>query len=120
LKGVKEMFKRNEGKLDRLIRLVLGLVLLPVGLFRLDGLRHSVLGLVIASLGGFGLFSSFTGFCPLYLPFGISTLEKEKELIAKCSSLADGCRCGTPSTGQTSRPDPPQILLNIHKSGFSK
>lgn len=82
------MFKRNEGILDRIVRVTLGIVLLPVGLFLLGALQSSVLGLVVAGLGGIALITGFTGFCLLYIPFGINTLEKEKELIDRFKSMA--------------------------------
>lgn len=84
------MFKRNVGTLDRIVRVTLGIVLLPAGLFLLGGLRGSVLGLVVTGLGAIGLLTGFTGFCPLYIPFGINTLEKEKELIDRFKSAAAG------------------------------
>ncbi len=85
------MFKRNEGIIDRAVRVALGTVLIPVGLFLLGALQGSPLGLVAIGLGLFALITGFTGVCPLYIPFGISTLEIEKELMAKCSSMAAGC-----------------------------
>ncbi len=72
------MFKRNEGTWDRAIRLALAAVLLPTGLVVLGGLQGNGLGLLVALPGVFGLVSGVTGFCPLYVPFGISTLEAEK------------------------------------------
>lgn len=84
------MFKRNEGILDRIVRVALGMVLLPAGLFLLGGLQGSVLGLVITGLGVWVLITGITGFCPLYVPFGINTLEKEKELIDRFKSMAVG------------------------------
>lgn len=106
------MFKRNVGILDRIVRVALGLVLLPVGLFLLGGLQGSVLGLVIAGLGGIGLLTGFTGFCLLYTLFGINTLEKEKEFIARCMSMMAGFRqapaeSGHPSAEQTCGPCSP-------------
>jgi hypothetical protein len=74
-KGVIEMLHRNEGALDRAVRLTIGIVLLPGGLLLLDGLQGGVLGLVLATVGLFGLVSGTTGFCPLYLPFGFSTVK---------------------------------------------
>jgi Inner membrane protein YgaP-like, transmembrane domain len=95
------MFKRNEGILDRIVRVTLGMVLVPAGLFWLGGWQGSVLGLLIAGIGVLGLITGLTGICILYIPFGISTLEKEKELITKCAFMAAGCRTsGDPSTGQ--------------------
>lgn len=67
------MLPRNEGVLDRAVRLAVGVILLPSGLFLLDGLQGGVVGLVLAAVGLFGLVSGTTGFCPLYVPFGFST-----------------------------------------------
>lgn len=90
------MFKRNVGTLDRIIRLGLGVVLLPTGLFLLNGLQGNAAGIVTAVLGGIGLFTGTTGFCLLYIPLGINTYEKEKEHIArlmdKCMSMMSGFR----------------------------
>ena len=93
------MFKRNVGILDRIARLTLGVVFLPTGLFLLGGLQGKVLGLVIASLGLIGLVTGLTGFCLLYVLFGINTLEKEKEFVsramARCMSMMASFRQGT-------------------------
>jgi hypothetical protein len=62
---------RNVGGFDRAVRLVLGPVLLLVGLFLL-GVGHSLRWPAIV-LGLAGLVSGTTGFCALYLPFGVST-----------------------------------------------
>jgi hypothetical protein len=97
------MFKRNVGILDRIARVTLGTVLLPSGLFLLGGLQGNVLGLVIAGLGLIGLVTGLTGFCPLYVPFGINTLEKEKEFVSRamsrCMSMMASFRQGTASSG---------------------
>ncbi|HSF81514.1 MAG TPA: DUF2892 domain-containing protein [Anaerolineales bacterium] len=112
------MFKRNVGMLDRIARLVLGIVLLPSGLFLFGGLQGNVLGLVIAGLGLIGLVTGLTGFCLLYVPFGINTLEKEKELVAsamsRCMPMMASFRQGTassedPSAGQMCGPCPPMV-----------
>ena len=61
---------RNEGNLDRFIRLVAGIALgigaVAVGL-------GSALGIVLAVLGVVMLFTAATGFCALYKVFGFST-----------------------------------------------
>ena len=116
------MFKRNEGILDRIVRVALGLVLLPAGLFWLGGLQGSVPGLLIAGLGVMGLITGFTGVCPLYIPFGISTLEKEKELMARCMSMMAGFSQGSagsghPSAEQTCGPCPPAIGKTPNQQG---
>jgi hypothetical protein len=77
LKGDKKMFTRNEGTLDRILRLALATVLLPAGLFLLGGLQGNVLGLIATGFGVLALVTGITGLCPTYIPFGISTLESE-------------------------------------------
>jgi len=100
------MFKRNEGIIDRILRVALATVLLPVGLFLFGGLQGNVLGLVIAGLGALGLVTGLTGFCILYVPFGINTLEKEKEFVSKfmsrCMSMMASFRHGTTGSGDQS------------------
>jgi hypothetical protein len=70
------MFKRNCGRLDRVMRLVLGVILLPVGLLLLGGLQGNLLGQVASVIGLLALATGATGFCVLYVPFGFSTLGK--------------------------------------------
>jgi hypothetical protein len=109
------MFKRNEGILDRIVRVALGMVLLLAGLiWWFGGLPGSAAGLVAAGLGVLGLLTGFTGVSLLYMPFRISTLEKEKEFIAKCqSSMGDCCKepsdSRRPSTKQTCRSCSPSV-----------
>ncbi len=73
------MFKRNEGTIDRIARLVLAIVLLPAGLLFLGALQGNVAGLVATGIGVIGLVTGVTGVCPTYNLFGISTLEPEKK-----------------------------------------
>lgn len=103
------MLKRNEGTIDRILRVILATMLLLVGLFWLGGVQGSVLGLVVTGFGLLPLITGLTGVCPLYIPFGISTLEKEKELMARCASMAASCMPGHRRPGQTPEPDPQSI-----------
>ena len=120
------MFKTNEGILDRIMRVTLGLVLLPVGLFLLGGWQGRVLGLVVAGFSALPLITGLTGFCPLYVPFGVSTLEKEQELTAKlmtrCMSMMASFRQGSaggghPGVEQMCGPYPPSIETTHHQQG---
>ncbi len=88
------MFKRNEGVVDRTLRITVGTVLLLSGLFLFGGLQGNVVGLVVAGFSALPLLTGLTGFCPLYVPLGISTLEKEKELVARFKSMSAGCMAG--------------------------
>ena len=73
------MFPKNEGPLDRAIRIVAGVLLLPGGLFLLDGLDGAIGGLVVAAVGLMSLVTGATGRCIIYIPFGINTLPKKEE-----------------------------------------
>jgi hypothetical protein len=114
------MFKQNEGIIDRTVRVTLALVLLSAGLFLLGGLQGSVLGRVVAGISVFPLITGLTGFCPLYIPLGINTLEKEKELIARWKSMMAGFRqvstnSASPSSEQMCGPCPPSIGKTRHQ-----
>jgi hypothetical protein len=62
--------EKNIGKTDKAIRFLLALVVAYLGY-----LYTPWLYIVAAIL----LITSFTGFCLLYKPFGISTVEKKKK-----------------------------------------
>ncbi len=66
--------RRNVGGLDRAVRVTVGAILLPIGVVMLAG--HCACGWVNVVLGLIGLVSGITGFCVLYLPFGISTAQR--------------------------------------------
>jgi hypothetical protein len=67
------MPKPNEGKMDRTIRIVLGVILLGLTLFSLTGVAQIVAGIA----GIVALVTGIVGFCGLYRVLGISTLEKK-------------------------------------------
>ncbi len=71
------MLKKNLGPLDRTVRLVVGVALLPIGLFLLGGWQGNGNGILVAVLALVALATSVTGSCPAYLPFGISTLKEK-------------------------------------------
>lgn len=67
--------KKNMGSTDKAIRLLLAAL---VAILYFTG---SINGLIAIILGIFAVIfalTSFISFCPLYLPFGISTLKKKK------------------------------------------
>jgi hypothetical protein len=71
------MFKKNMGRFDRTWRFIVGATLVPLGLFLLGGWRGHPAGLLVAGLALIPLVTSLIGFCPFYVPFGISTLGKK-------------------------------------------
>jgi hypothetical protein len=72
------MFKKNIGLLDRTVRFIVGVVLIPIGLLLLGGWQGNLTGIIVAVFALLPIVTSVTGFCPLYIPFGISTLGKEQ------------------------------------------
>jgi Protein of unknown function (DUF2892) len=68
------MFRKNEGAVDRAIRLIGGVAIVALGLFVLDGLQGTVGGVVAAAFGVWFVLTGSIGVCPLYVPFGITTL----------------------------------------------
>lgn len=65
--------KKNMGKLDRGLRVIVALVLgFLVFTGRLEGMMYNI----ALALGAIFLLTSAVSFCPLYLPLGINTCEK--------------------------------------------
>lgn len=64
--------KKNVGTLDRIIRLIISAILVILYFTETITGTLGLIGLVLAAV--FTLTSIF-GFCPLYLPFGISTCK---------------------------------------------
>ncbi len=58
--------KKNVGSIDKVVRVVLGLVIIALGI-----LNQSWWGLV----GVLPIFTATLGWCPAYLTFGISTCK---------------------------------------------
>lgn len=67
------MLQRNMGRLDRSVRVLVGVALVPVGLFVLRGTQGNLVGIVLAFFAVLPILTGLTGFCPAYVPFGIST-----------------------------------------------
>ncbi len=67
--------KQNMGGADRIIRVTIAVVLVVLYLTEIvtGGLGATLLG-----VAGIMLLTSFVGSCPLYLPFGLSTLRKKQ------------------------------------------
>lgn len=62
------------GSTDKIIRLVLAIVF--AGLY-LGGVVTGVFGYVLVALAAVFVLTSLVSFCPLYLPFGLSTCKKK-------------------------------------------
>jgi K+-transporting ATPase A subunit len=62
--------KKNMGMADRIIRVLIAVVL---GILYFTGTVTGTLGIILLVLAGVFVLTSFVGFCPLYIPFGIKT-----------------------------------------------
>ncbi len=67
--------KPNMGTTDKVIRILVALVI--AGLYFTNYISGTI-AIVLLVLAGIFILTSFISFCPLYLPFGISTRKKEK------------------------------------------
>ena len=66
--------KKNMGTLDKSIRIVIALIV--IGLY-LGHVISGITALVLLAVAGIFILTSFMNFCPLYLPFGISTFKRK-------------------------------------------
>lgn len=65
--------KANMGSTDRIIRIIIAAI---IAVLYFTGIIGGTIGLVLLILGGVFLLTSLITFCPLYLPFGLSTKKK--------------------------------------------
>lgn len=65
--------EKNMGNADRIIRVIIAAIFTALYFM---GILTGTLGVVLVGLSVIFLLTSVIGFCPLYLPFGFSTLRK--------------------------------------------
>ena len=64
------------GNADRIIRILIAAV---IAILFAANIITGTLAIVLLVLAGVFLLTSFLGFCPLYLPFGISSCSRKGE-----------------------------------------
>lgn len=67
--------KKNMGSVDRILRIVVAAV---IAILFFTKVITGTLGIVLLVLAGVFLLTSLVRFCPLYLPFGLSTIKRKK------------------------------------------
>jgi hypothetical protein len=67
--------KRNMGTADRIIRMVTAAIFVALSL---TGIVTGALAIILPVAGVIFGTTSFIGFCPLYTPFGISTMGEHE------------------------------------------
>ncbi len=66
--------KKNMGSTDRISRTIFAIV---IGFLYFTKAIEGTAALILGALAVIFLLTSFISFCPLYLPFGLSTRKKE-------------------------------------------
>ena len=67
--------KKNMGTTDKVVRILVAVVI--AGLF-FANLISGTVAIILLILAAVFILTSFMSFCPLYLPFGISSRKSEK------------------------------------------
>ena len=68
--------KTNEGGLDRVLRVIFGLVLLILGIWVVKATGWMIAFIIV---GAILFITGLTGFCALYIPLGINTCSEKKD-----------------------------------------
>jgi len=69
--------KKNEGTADRVIRVILGFIVIYIGAIQMG--LSGVLAYIVVLVGIILLITGTTGFCGLYTVIGINTLKKKTD-----------------------------------------
>lgn len=66
--------KKNVGTIDKVIRILVAVV---IAVLYFTNVISGTLGIILLVLGGVFVLTSLVSFCPLYLPFSITTRKKD-------------------------------------------
>jgi hypothetical protein len=66
--------KKNMGTVDKVIRVLVAVIIVVL---YFTHVVSGTLAVILLILAGVFVVTSLLGFCPLYLPFGLSTRKKE-------------------------------------------
>ena len=66
--------KKNMGTIDKVIRI---LIAVTIAILFFTNVISGTLGIILMILAAIFVITSFISFCPLYLPFGLSTNKKK-------------------------------------------
>ena len=70
-----KIMKKNMGSADKISRIIFAIV---IGILYFTKAIEGTAALVLGALAVIFLITSFISFCPLYVPFGISTCKKKE------------------------------------------
>ena len=66
--------KKNMGLIDKVVRILVAVLFIAL---YFTGTVTGTVGIILVALGVVFILTSLVGFCPLYLPLGLSTRKKE-------------------------------------------
>jgi K+-transporting ATPase A subunit len=66
--------KANMGSADKVIRILAAII---VGVLYFTGILSGTVSIILLVIAAIFIATSLIGVCPLYLPFGLSTLKKK-------------------------------------------
>ena len=69
--------KKNEGTADRIIRVILGFILIYIGVMQMG--LSGALAYIVVLVGLILLITGTIGYCGLYTAIGINTLKKKTD-----------------------------------------
>jgi len=69
--------EKNMGSADRTIRVIVAAIIVALYMTKIIS---GTVGIILIALSAIFLLTSFVSFCPLYLPFGLNTLRKKKNV----------------------------------------
>ena len=69
------VMKKNMGSADRMIRILIAVIIASL---YFTNVISGTAAVILLALAGVFVLTSLLGFCPLYLPFGISSRKKEE------------------------------------------
>jgi len=75
-KQKQKIMKANMGNTDKIIRILAAIL---IGVLYFMQLISGTVAIVLLVVAAMFIITSFMSFCPLYLPFGLSTVQKEKK-----------------------------------------
>jgi hypothetical protein len=78
-----EIWRKNVGMIDRVIRVILGIILLNLFLVNMVAAPWSYL---VALIGLILLMTGIVGSCPLYSMLGMNTLERKRNKVERLVS----------------------------------
>lgn len=67
---------QNMGRWDRILRLAAAVV---IAMLLIAGVLKGTLAIILAILAAIFVITTFAGFCPLYVPLGLSTKGRGKK-----------------------------------------